>query len=212
MARRAEFFVDGVEIDELVLVEFRAALWLAGCGAPKRRAAAREMRPDFTAACSASYAASGTGGISSASTPARTARTAASPGAKRTVIPPMSMASVTTRPWKCSSSRSNPVNTFSESVAGVLGSGSSAGIGKVAGHDAADSRGNRGAEGNQFEMLQAFFVGANHRKIDVRIRGRVAVARENVSRWPGRRFLPRRARKRRQIPQLSADLHRTSAY
>ena len=48
----------------------------------------------------------------------------------------------------------------------------------MAGHDAADSGSDRGAKGNQFQVLEAIFVGANHRQIDVRIRGGVAVAGE----------------------------------
>ena len=44
------------------------------------------------------------------------------------------------------------------------------------GHDAADARRNRGAKGNQFQMFQTIFVGTNYRKIDVRVRGGVAMA------------------------------------
>ncbi len=87
----------------------------------------REIRPDFTATCNASNAASGTGGINSASAPANTARTAASPGANRTVIPPMSIASVITSPSNPNWSRRTPVKILCESVAGIFGSGSSAG-------------------------------------------------------------------------------------
>ncbi len=72
-------------------------------------------------------AASGTGGMSSTSAPASTARTAASPGANCEVTPPMSIASVTIRPWNFISSRSRPVRIFRESVAGTDGSGSNAG-------------------------------------------------------------------------------------
>ncbi len=59
---------------------------------------AAEFFIDRVHICSASNAASGTGGINTASAPAATARTAASPGAFRAVIPPMSIASVTMSP------------------------------------------------------------------------------------------------------------------
>ena len=65
---------------------------------------------------------------------------------------------------------------------GRVGIGFQRGDGEMAGHDAANSRGNRGAEGNQFQVLEAIFVGANHRQIDVRVGRCVSVSREMLRR------------------------------
>ena len=61
-------------------------------------------------------------------------------------------------------------------MAGVFGIGLERGNIEMPGHDAADAGRDGGAEGNQFQMLQAVAVRFDHRKIDVRIRGGVAVA------------------------------------
>src|ERR1700730_1052726 len=45
----------------------------------------------------------------------------------------------------------------------------------MAGHNTVSAGSDRGAEGNQFQFLQTLPVSVNHRKIDVRIRGGVAV-------------------------------------
>ena len=63
-------------------------------------------------------AESGSAGISKRSEPARNARTVASPAPYLATIAPIVSASVTTSPPKCSESRSTPVNTAAESVAG----------------------------------------------------------------------------------------------
>jgi hypothetical protein len=84
-------------------------------------------RPEFTASRTDASAASVTGDISRTSAPASSARTATSPGGKPFATPPISSASVITSPWKWSWSRSTPVSTRSESVAGMSGFGSSAG-------------------------------------------------------------------------------------
>ena len=65
-------------------------------------------------------AESGSAGISSRSDPARKARTVASPAPYLATIAPMVSASVTTRPWNRSESRSRPVSTAGESVPGSL--------------------------------------------------------------------------------------------
>ena len=48
----------------------------------------------------------------------------------------------------------------------------------MSGHDTAHASGNRGAKGNELQMLQALAVRGNHRQIDVRIRSGVTVSRE----------------------------------
>src|SRR5580704_1362175 len=81
----SEMFIQSVDIDQALFVESQPCLRLQDAPHGSVQPLARD--------------ASGTGGISSASAPATNARTAASPGAYRTVIPPMSIASVTTSPW-----------------------------------------------------------------------------------------------------------------
>src|SRR5260370_35665117 len=46
------------------------------------------------------------------------------------------------------------------------------------GHDAVDLSRNRSAEGNKSQTIQSRGVGANHRKINVRVSSGVAVARK----------------------------------
>ena len=46
------------------------------------------------------------------------------------------------------------------------------------GHDAVNLHRNSSAEGNKFEIIQSSAVGANHRKINVRVSGGIAVARK----------------------------------
>src|SRR3979490_1780079 len=43
-------------------------------------------------------------------------------------------------------------------------------------HDAFDLHGDSSAEGNKFKLIKASAVGANHREINVRVCGRIAVA------------------------------------
>ena len=75
-------------------------------------------RPCSRAVAIALSAESGSAGISSRSEPARNARTVASPAPYLVTIAPIVSASVTTRPRKCSESRSTPVSTAADSVAG----------------------------------------------------------------------------------------------
>ena len=49
-------------------------------------------------------------------------------------------------------------------------------------HDAVDLHGDGNSEGNKFKLIKASAIGANHRKIDVRVCSRVAVARKMFSR------------------------------
>ena len=49
---------------------------------------------------------------------------------------------------------------------------------EVAGHNAADTGGNRSAEGNEFEGFHALAIGFDDGQIDVRVGGSVAVAGE----------------------------------
>src|ERR1043165_16023 len=76
--------------------------------------------PLFPAAFTAAIAASTSGDIRIWSSPASIARTAASPASKCSVRPPMSNASVTMRPRKPSSPRSNPSSIRFEIVAGSV--------------------------------------------------------------------------------------------
>ena len=95
--------------------------------------------------------------------------------------------------------------------------GGSIGIGlerrnrKMAGHDAADSRGNRGTEGNQFQMLEAIFVRANYRKIDVRIRGGVAVSGKMFRGGQAAIFFHAAHERDDKFGDALRDLRRTSA-
>ncbi|OLC73568.1 MAG: hypothetical protein AUH78_13355 [Gemmatimonadetes bacterium 13_1_40CM_4_69_8] len=78
----------------------------------------RLTRPPSTAAVMALRAESGSAGMRSRSEPARNARTVASPAPYFATIAPITSASVTTRPRKCSESRSRPVSTAADRVAG----------------------------------------------------------------------------------------------
>src|SRR5260370_23170477 len=60
---------------------------------------------------------------------------------------------------------------------------------QMPGHDAVDLHGNRGAEGNKFEGIQAGAVGANHRQINVRVGGGIAWAWKMLSRRQAAIFL-----------------------
>ena len=94
---------------------------------------------------------------------------------------------------------------------GRVGIGLESRNGKMAGHDAADSRGNRGAEGNQFEMFEAILVGANHRQIDVRIRGSVAVPGEMLGGGQAAVFFHAAHESGDEFGDALRDLRRTSA-
>ena len=47
--------------------------------------------------------------------------------------------------------------------------------GQMSRHHAANTCRNRCAKGNQFQAIEAFAIGVNHRQVDVRVAGRIAM-------------------------------------
>src|SRR5205809_1065726 len=80
----------------------------------------RVIRPPSTATVMALRAESGSAGMRSRSEPARNARTVASPAPYFPTIAPITSASVTTRPRKCSESRNNPATASAAVLTGLL--------------------------------------------------------------------------------------------